>query len=56
MVTQPWDGDGKEYSQAAAKTPFVLETFPIFAGIETAYFNLVGKKCGVCSTVGADQL
>ena len=45
-MSLPWDREFKEYSQAAAKTPFVSGKFPVFSGqIWTAHFPLlVGGK------------
>lgn len=47
MVSLPRDGDLEDYSQSAAKTPFVSKKFPVFSDPTwTAYFHflLVERK------------
>lgn len=59
LVSPHRDGDFKEYSRAAAETPFVWGNFPIFSSpTGTTYFHffLGGKKTCICSSVRADKL
>lgn len=56
MVSQPLDGDFKDYSPAVENTPFVLGRFPVVS----AWCGLLipscwVKKCSVCSYVWVDE-
>ena len=54
LVILPQNGDLREYSQAAAKTPFVSGKFPVFSGLTWTvsfhWWQTKQKKPGVCSS------
>ena len=49
LVQLPLDREFKEYSQAAAKIPFVSERVPdLYSSTWTAYFHFLLEKINVC--------